>query len=46
MTKKGERKASFNGHPDNQAGDEKGHEKGESNSRTGDKQNAGHGGHK
>ena len=46
MTKKGERKQSFNGHPDNGAGDAKQHEKDDGNSRTGHKQNAGHGGHK
>ena len=45
MTKKGERKASFNGHPNSGAGDEKQQAKGDSNSRT-PQQNAGHGGHK
>ena len=46
MTKKGERKNSFNGHPDREGGDEKQHEQDDTKSRTGSKQNAGHGGHK
>ncbi len=46
MTKKGERKNSFNGHEDREGGDEAGRKQDDTNSRTGSKQNAGHGGHK